>query len=167
MDEENTTISQIIGRGGLLQNSKDEEPGFNLPGCCFNSLTRSMSIHSRQKRKRWGCNPRSDCQKMTSIHAAAFSEYSVKPTTHQALSPSAPIWLYCKAIFVMDLLICSASVKAWRQRHIKVGVLREGSMVKTKWHFTETCQSLWFKTWQTIQKSTVGYSLYIFDNSPR
>ena len=126
-----------------------------------------MSIHSRQKRKRWGCNPRSDCQKMTSIHAAAFSEYSVKPTTHQALAPSAPIWLYCKAMFVMDLLISSASAKAWRQRYIKVGVLLEGSMVKTKWHLTLTCESLWFKTWQTIQKSTVAYSLYIFDNSPR
>ena len=87
--------------------------------------------------------------------------------THQALSPSAPIWLYCKAMFVMDLLIWSASVKAWRQRHIKVGFLLEGSMVKTKWHLTLTCESLCFKTWQTIQKSTVAYSLYIFDNSPR
>ena len=115
---------------------------------------------------RWGCNP-TDCQKMTSIHAAAFSEYSVKPTTHQALAPSAPIWLYCKAMFVMDLLISSASAKAWRQRHIKVGVLLEGSMVKTKSHLTLTSESLWFKTWQTIQKSTVAYSLYIFDNSPR
>jgi hypothetical protein len=51
MDEENCIISQIIGRGGLLRIPKDEEPGFNLPGCCFNSLTRSMSIHSGQKRK--------------------------------------------------------------------------------------------------------------------
>ena len=104
-----------------------------------------MSIHSRQKRKQWGCNPNSDCQKMTSIHAAAFSEYSVKPTTYQALLPSAPIWLYCKAMFVMDLLISSASAKAWRQRHITVGVLLEGSMVKTKWHFTETCQFFWLR----------------------
>ena len=116
---------------------------------------------------RWGCNPTSDCQKMTSIHAAAFSEYSAKPTTHQALAPSAPIWLYCKSMFVTDPFIFSASAKAWRQRHIKVGVLLEGSMVKINWHFTETCESLWYKTWQTIQKSTTADSIYIFDNSPR
>ena len=34
------------------------------------------------------------------------------------------------------------------------------------WHLTLTCESLWYRTWQTMQKSTVAYSIYIFDNSP-
>ena len=40
----------------------------NLDSICLDAvlihyITRSMSIHSRQKRKQWGCNPTSDCQK--------------------------------------------------------------------------------------------------------
>ena len=31
------------------------------------------------------------------------------------------------------------------------------------WHLTLTCESLWYRTLQTKQKSTVAYSIYIFD----
>ena len=62
--------------------------------------------------------------------AAAFSD-SAEPTTHQALAPSAPIWLSSKLMFVTDPFIFSASAKAWRQRQIKVGVLLEGPSGKT------------------------------------
>ena len=34
------------------------------------------------------------------------------------------------------------------------------------WHLTLTCESLWYRTQQTMQKATVAYSIYIFDNSP-
>ena len=50
--------------------------------------------------------------------------------THQALAPSAPIWLSHKKMFVTHLLILSASVKAWRQRQIKAGVFIQGSTVQ-------------------------------------
>ena len=34
------------------------------------------------------------------------------------------------------------------------------------WHLALTCESLWYRTLQTMQKATVAYSIYIFDNSP-
>jgi hypothetical protein len=49
-------------------------------------------------------------------------QHSAEPTAHQALALSSPMSLYPKSMFVMDLLILSASAKAWRQRQIKVGV---------------------------------------------
>ena len=73
---------------------------------------------------------RMSVENMTSWHAAAFSD-SAEPTTHQALAPSAPIWLPPKLMFVTDPFIFSASAKAWRQRQIKVGVLSKGPSDKT------------------------------------
>ena len=73
---------------------------------------------------------RMSVENMTSWHAATFSD-SMEPTTHQALAPSAPIWLPSKLMFVTDPFIFSASAKAWRQRQIKVGVLSEGPSDKT------------------------------------
>ena len=105
---------------------------------------------------------------MTSCHAAAFSD-SAEPTTHQALAPSVPILLCPKSMFVMDLLILSASAKAWRQRQMKVGVLLEGPSDKT-W-FLKCSNKKAFncdmsnlsdsKLRKTIQKSTVSFSIYI------
>ena len=85
-------------------------------------------------------------ENMASWHAAAFSD-SAEPTTHQALAPSAPIWLDSKLMHVTDSFIFSASAKAWRQRQIKVGVSFVGPSDKTwllkcskKGHSTETCR---------------------------
>ena len=126
-----------------------------------------MSIHSRQKRKQWGCNPTSDCQKMTSIHAAAFSEYSVKPTTHtRPCHPQRQSGCIAKRC---SSWTCWSAVP--RSRPGGSDISRSASCSRALWSkqnvISLTCQSLWFKTWQTIQKSTVAYSLYIFDNSPR
>ena len=127
-----------------------------------------MSIHSRQKRKQWGCNPTSDCQKMTSIHAAAFSEYSVKPTTHtRPCHPQRQSGCVAKR--------CS-SWTCWspvpRPRPGGSDISRSASCSRALWskqndislrHVNLSDSRLG----KTIQKSTVAYSLYIFDNSPR
>ena len=105
---------------------------------------------------------------MTSWHAAAFSD-SAEPATHQALAPSAPIWLWYKLMFVTDPFIFSASAKACSQRQIKVGVLLEGPLDKPwflkcsnektfNWDMSNLSDS---KRGKTIQKSKVWFSLYI------
>ena len=109
-----------------------------------------------------------DFENITSWHAAAFSD-SAEPATHQALAPSAPIWLLYKSMSVTDPFIFSASAKAWRQRQIKVGVLLEGPLDKPwflkcsnektfNWDMSNLSDS---KHGKTIQKSTVSFSIYI------
>ena len=101
---------------------------------------------------------------MTSWHAAAFSD-SAEPTTHQALAPSAPIWLFHKimslrnSMFVTDAFIFSASAKAWRQRQIKVGVSVSPALqtkpdfwhAQKKGHSTETS---WISLIQNLEKQS-------------
>ena len=101
-------------------------------------------------------------------------QHSAEPATHQALAPSAPIWFSPKLMCVMDLLILSASAKAWRQRQVKVGVLFEGPSVKTRFlkcskkgHSTETCRICLIQNIQKLKKQS-PFSIYIFaDNSTR
>ena len=100
--------------------------------------------------------------------------HSTETTAHQALAPSAPIWLPPKLMFVTDAFIFSASAKAWRQRQIKVGVLLEGPSDKTwflkcsekrtfNWDMSNLSDSKHGK--KTIQKSTASFSIYIqYDN---
>ena len=67
-------------------------------------------------------NKISFCQRLSRTWHEYMSRHSTETTAHQALAPSAPMSLYSQSMFMTDLLICSASAKAWRQRQIKVGV---------------------------------------------
>ena len=71
------------------------------------------------------------CQRMSKTWHHDMLQHSAEPTTHQALAPSAPIWLLYKSMFATEAFIFSASAKAWRQGQIKVGILFVVSTVKT------------------------------------
>ena len=125
----------------------------------------------------------SHCQRKSKTWHHDMLQHSAEPTTHQALAPSAPIWLLSKSMSVTDAFIFSASAKAWRQRQIKVGISFVVSTVKTRslksheqftfnWDISNLSDS---KLGKTIQKSTVSFSIYnlhtagsgVFDNSTR
>ena len=124
-----------------------------------------------------------DGWKVTSWDTAAFND-STETNAHQALAPSAPIWLFHKAMFVTHLLILSASAKAWRQQQIKVGVLFVVLPSKpdhwnpsNNWHSSEKWRISLIQTWKSnpeihifIQHlHTVWHTagLGVFDNSTR
>ena len=111
----------------------------------------------------------SHCQRMSKTWHHDMLQHSAEPTTHQALAPSAPIWLLYKSMFATEAFIFSASAKAWRQGQIKVGILFVVSTVKTwslksheqftfNWEISNLSDS---KLGKTIQKSTVSFSISI------
>ena len=77
-------------------------------------------------------------------------------------------------MLVTDEFIFSASAKALETETDQGWRLHPGFYCsnhdhwnpENTWHLTLTCESLWYRTLQTMQKPTVACSIYIFDNSP-
>ena len=114
-----------------------------------------------------------DVGDMTSWHAAAFSD-SAEPIPHTRPRPPRrqsgciPNW------FLWRTRLSSAPRPRPGNRDRSRLVLHPGLYPSNRdhwnpentWHLTLTCESLWYRTLQTKQKSTVAYSIYIFDNPP-
>ena len=70
-----------------------------------------------------------DLQTIQTCHCQRMSK-TWHHDMHQALAPSERIQLHSKSMFVTDLLILSASAKAWKRRQSKAGVFIQGSIVQ-------------------------------------
>ena len=70
------------------------------------------------------------CRKHNIMRCSSTQRFCGAHPTHQASTPSVPILFHCKAMFVTDEFIFSASAKAWKRRQSKAGVFIQGSNVQ-------------------------------------
>ena len=155
MDADNYIISQIIGRGGLLRIPKDEEHGFNLPGCWFNSFPRSMSIHSMRLQSYWlSKNDINTCRSIQRVfceahHTPGLGTLGANLVVLQIDVRDGLVDLQC-----LGQGLEAATDQGWRLdfKRPTGKTLDLKSSDQRTFNLTKTCKSLWLKHSEPLQE---------------